>query len=225
MAFGHRPAAGGGLRLLGLAACLSVLTAGLVGLAATYLEQGREPVPVTEAVRAPEGARVLVRGLLGTVRNVSGGAALASLSDCAGASATVLFESAPPMELAWRLVDLDARVQHYKGAAEFVVASGGGAREAPVPYEAVEADAVVRDFRALLCKPVGFSAPVLWAHRDPTDALALEVGVFTPTGDLHVFVHSDVRLVTQLDSGAKVTLIGVVAASADGRTPVLHVRV
>src|SRR5262245_28056979 len=135
------------MRLLGIAASLSVLAAGLVGLAATYLEAERTPVSVAQAAAAPEGSRVLVRGLLGDIRPVSGGGAVSTLSDCAGGNLTVLFESSPPSRLSWRLVDLDGRATRYKGAPELSVGAGASAREAPVPFSVVDGEALLRDFR------------------------------------------------------------------------------
>src|SRR5262245_39431144 len=98
------------VRPLTLSVSLSLIAAGALGLAASQFETARAPVAVAEALKAPAGARLLVRGLLGEIRTVGGGAGISSIGDCTGRNMTVFFEQAPAPGLAWRLVAIDARV-------------------------------------------------------------------------------------------------------------------
>jgi hypothetical protein len=213
------------IRPLALTVSLSVLAVGLFGMAAEHFEAARAPVSVREAQRAPEGARVLVRGLLEDMRAVEGGGAVSRLTDCANSNMTVFFEQAPPPSLAWRLVTLDARVASYKGSLELQVQGGARAEASSEAAEVVDADALALGWRAYLCRAVAVHAPVLSAASDPEAPFAVEIGIEAGGGALRVVAHSDIYLEVTLNPGADVTFVGVVGAGPDGRAPVLHVRV
>lgn len=213
------------MRLLALSIGLSVLGVGLVGLLSSQFENHRVPLSVGDAVRSAEGARVLVRGLLGDIKPVGGGAALSNISDCSGLAVTVFFEKAPPPQLSWHLVALDARVQVYKGTSEFVVAGPAQAEAVAEGAAVVDADALSGHWRGFLCRAVAVHAPVLRAEAVDASGKTVEVALATNGTELRVLAHADVYLEVTLNPGASVTFVGVVAASEDGRSPVIHVRV
>ena len=213
------------MRFLALSVSLSILAAGVLGLFASQFDPARPPATVADALRAGEGSRVWVRGLLGDVRPVAGGAAVSALSDCAGRTVTVFFEEAPPARVAWRLVTLDATVKPHRGHLELAVAAGAPAVVLPEPATVVDPSALLADWQALRCHPVAVHAPVLWARASEGDPLALDIGLYTSSGNLEVLAHSDVYLQVTLNPGASVTVVGVVADAAGGKAPVLHVRV
>ncbi len=210
---------------LTLAIGLSLMAVGLLGALASQVETQRQTTPLAEALRAPPGSRVLVRGLLEGVRAVAGGAALSTLSDCAGGAAAVFFGRGAPENLSWRLVTLDATVEVYKGVSELAVAAPEDAVVFGEAASVVEPDALAEAWRALLCRTVAVHAPVLWGEPSADDPLAVDIGIATTDGDLKVLAHSDVFLEVAIEAGASATFIGVVAASKDGTQPVLHVRV
>ena len=212
-------------RLHALSVCLSILAAGAIGLVSPHLESTRPPVSVADAVRLPESTRLVVRGLLSELREVGGGAAVSSITDCAGLSVPVFFEEAPSPSVVWRLVDLNARVAMYRGAPELVVARAADASPVAEPAAVLEASDLARGWRALLCQPVAVNAPVLWAAPMDPGGRTVEIGLAAEGSNLTVQAHALVALEVTLNPGALVTFVGIVAASQDGRTPVLHVRV
>jgi hypothetical protein len=220
-----RPRRGGFVRLLAVSVSLSILSAGILGLVASQFDTARPAASVADALRAGEGSRVWVRGLLGGVREVAGGAAISSLTDCAGRQMTVFFEEAPPKSLGWRLVTLDATVKTYRGALELSVAPGARAETVPEPAAVVDASALLTDWHALRCHAVAVHGPVLWARPSEGDPLAIDIGVYSAKGNLEVLAHTDVYLEVTLNPGASVTFVGVVADAQGGKAPVLHVRV
>jgi hypothetical protein len=213
------------MRFLALSVSLSILSVGILGLVASEFDTARPPASVADALRAGEGSRVWVRGLLGDVRKVAGGAAVSSLSDCAGRQMTVFFEEAPPARLSWRLVTLDATVKPYRNALELNVAAGARAETVPEPAQVVDAGALLTDWQELRCHPVAIHAPVLWARPADGDPLAVDIGVYSSNGNLEVLAHTDVYLEVTLNPGASVTFVGIVADAEGGKSPVLHVRV
>lgn len=213
------------VRVLALSVSLSILSFGLIGLASPYFESGRPALSPGDALRAPEGSRVLVRGLLLDVRPVGTGAAVGSISDCAGAAAPVFFEEAPGSSLAWRLVTLDASVSTYRGSPELVVRGAHAAEPVSEPAAVVDPGALAADWRAFLCRPVAVHAPVLWAGEPADGGRRVEIGLFAGGPEVLVVAHADAYLAVTLNPGAEVTFIGVVASAEDGKSPVLHVRV
>jgi hypothetical protein len=212
------------VRALTLAVGLSLLAVGLLGALASEFEKPEHSTPLSEALRAPPGSRVKVRGLLEDVRAVAGGAALSSISDCAGNRATVFFAGGAPPNASWRLAALDATLAVYRGAPELVVDAPGhlaGLAESAVP---IGPDALEAAWRSFLCRPVAVRAPIAWAHVSTSDPRSVEVGLVTEGQGLLAVAHSDTYVELTVSPGALATFVGVVAAAADGASPVIHVR-
>jgi hypothetical protein len=212
------------VRALTFAVGLSLLAVGLLGALASEFSTKEHSTPLSEAVRAPPGSRVMVRGLLEDVRAVAGGAALSSITDCAGNRATVFFAGGAPANASWRLAALDAVVAVYRGAPELVVGDPGhvgGAGESAVP---VAPDALEAGWRSFLCRPVAVRGPIAWAHVSKADPRSIEVGLVTSGQGLLAVAHSDTYVELTVSPGAVATFVGVVAAAPDGASPVIHVR-
>lgn len=212
------------MRALTLSVGLSLAAVGLLGTLASEFQDLQPAISLPEALRAPPGSRVLVRGLLERVREAAGGTALASLTDCAGTRTTVFFSSGAPADLSFELVTLDAVVADYKGARELAVDAPGKAAALSEPAPVLTPYQVLEGWRPLLCHPVAFTGTLAWARVDPSDPRTAQVGVRTDGSDLLLALHSDRLLEVKLAPGAAATFIGVVAAAPDGAGPLIHVR-
>lgn len=213
------------MRALTLSVGLSLMAIGLLGSLASEFATHQHAIPLPEALRAPVGSRVLVRGLLEGVRDVAGGAALSSISDCAGTRVTVFFERGAPPNASFRIVVLDANVAEYQGALELVVESADRAAALDEGATALSPDEFLEGWRAQLCHAVGVAGEVAWGRLVPGDLRTAEVGLRSSGSDLRILLHSDAFLEFKVEAGATATFIGVVATASDGLAPVLHVRV
>lgn len=213
------------MRALTLSVGLSLMSVGLLGSLASEFATQRYAITLPEALRAPQGSRVLVRGLLEGVRDVAGGAALSSISDCAGTRATVFFERGAPGNVSFRLVLLDAKVEEYKGALELVVESAARVEPLDEAAAVLSPDELLEDWPAHLCRTVGFTGTVAWGRLVPGDPRTAEVGVRANGLDLRVLLHSEAYLELTVEPGASATFIGVVAAAAERLEPAVHVKI
>jgi hypothetical protein len=212
------------MRWLGFCVGLSLMAVGFLGTFASDLVPPERAVPLPEALRLGPGSQVLVRAFLERVRQVAGGAAVASATDCAGIRATVFLPRGAPPGSSFTLVLLRAGLADYQGQRELVVDTPAGVVPAGGGALVLSPDELLASWKDLRCRPVAFAGPVGWGHLNAADGRDGEVGVLTNSTDLKVLLHSEAFIELTVEVGAHVTFAGVLSTADDGQGPVLHVR-
>ena len=212
------------MRALNLLVGLSMIATGLLGALATQDARPENASAVSEVARVAPGTRLAVHGILERLRPAGKGAAISSLSDCAGNRTTVFFARGAGEAAPFSLVVLVGTAQDYKGARELVVESPGDAQEVAAGAEMLNAQELRAGWRDHLCRAVAFTARVGWAAVSPDDPRDVEVGLPTPAGELLVIIHLDGYPALTVQPGASVSFVGVLTATPDGVRPEVHVR-
>ena len=159
------------------------------------------------------------------MRPVAGGAAVGTATDCFGTRADVFFPRGAGANASHTRVVLDASVALYRGKFELVVEDPDRMRPLLEPAAIVTPDELARTWRSHACHSVAVTGAVLWGHLSPDDGRDAELGLLTEDADLQVALHSEAFIELSLEAGVRATFVGIVAASAEGDGPVLHVRV
>lgn len=223
MADGHQ-ADGVSVKMLPLSLGLSLVATGLLGMLAVQSPAADRAVGVSEVDRVPLGTRLLVRGLLERVAPVGTASAVATLSDCASASAPLFFPRGVSPAWSFTLVTVEGVVQEYNGKRELVVDDLAGLHLDVDGALAVTPAEIAHGWQGMLCREVGFTGNVAWARVVEGGQNDVEVGVAAPGADLLVLVHLEAFPALRVEPGAAVTFLGTVAAHPDGSRPIVHVR-
>lgn len=210
--------------MLPLSLGLSLVATGLLGMLAVQTPAADRAAGVGEVDRVPLGSRLLVRGLIERVAPVGTASSVATLSDCASASARLFFPRGVSPAWSFTLVTVEGVVQEYKGQRELVVEDVSGLRLDVDGALAVTPAEIAQGWQGMLCREVGFTGNVAWARVAEGGQNDVEVGVAAPGADVLVVVHLEAFPVLRVQPGASVTFLGTLAAHADGTRPVIHVR-